>query len=71
MYKVTKTYKDGLTGELRKAGDIIDVPNDRISALGDYIKLVKTIVPETEMLNQDWEKAILPKPKNKGRKIIS
>jgi len=72
MYRVTKDFKDGLTLEFHKTDDIIDVAPERVIALGDYIKPVKReIEPETEMINQDWEKAILPKPKNKGIKIIS
>jgi len=65
MYKVTKDYKDGLTGELNKAGDIIDVKPERVEALGDFVKLMKKEI-ETEMLDRG-EKAILEKPKNKGK----
>ena len=68
MYKVISDFTDGLTKEKHKMGDIIEVAPERVIALGDYIKPVKKVEPETEMINQDWEKAILPKPKNKGRK---
>ena len=70
MYKVTKDYKDGLTGELNKAGDIIEVKPERVEALGDFIKpMKKEITMETEMIGRGEysEKAILEKPKNKGK----
>ena len=72
MYKVTKPHRDGLTHELRAVGDIIDVTPERAVALGKFIKPIKEKIerePETEMIDSGiTEKAILRKPKNKGRK---
>ena len=65
MYKVTKDFIDGLTWEKHKAGDIIEVAPERVSALGDFIKPIKKEI-ETEML-ETGEKAILQKPKKKRK----
>ena len=72
MYKVQKDFTDGLTKEKNKAGDIIDVTPGRVIALSGFIKPIKDKIEpeiETEMIDSRiTEKAILRKPKSKGRK---
>ena len=74
MYKVMADFQDGLTKKFHKIGDIIEVAPERVIALGNFIKLIKDKIEpkveniiETEMID-GRENAIMPRPKNKGRK---
>ena len=67
MYKVTNDFTDGLTGEQRAKGEIIEVDDSRIEILKGFIEPLGSRKPETEML-QSGENAILAKPKNKVKK---
>ena len=67
MYKVTNDFTDGLTGEQRTKGEIIEVEDSRIEILKGFIEPLGSRKPETEML-QSGENAILAKPKNKVKK---
>ena len=67
MYKVTNDFTDGLTGEQRTKGEIIEVDDSRIEILKGFIEPLGSRKPETEML-QSGENAILTKPKNKVKK---
>ncbi|HUV84728.1 MAG TPA: hypothetical protein VMV86_03415 [Methanosarcinales archaeon] len=66
MYKVIKDFVDINNGLMRKAGEVLDIEPDKLDNYKDFVKPVKKEV-ETEMLDRG-ERAILPKPKNKGRK---
>lgn len=66
MFKVMQKFIDGLSGEAREKGDIIDVDGNRVEALKGFIEHVKA-KRETEMI-ETGERMILEKPKNKVKK---
>lgn len=67
-YKVKNEFIDGITGEKRTTGEIIEVDENRVDALKGFIEPVKAKREiETEMF-EGGERMILEKPKNKVKR---
>jgi hypothetical protein len=59
MYRVTKDFVDGQSGQTRRKGEILDLEPERVPELGDFVEPLKPQrETETAMIEEPGERAI-------------